>query len=339
MASPTVHPEPGPGLPGARRRETAGALCVAQVPRAGPGETVGAVRDRITGRRFASVADVAVLELRAPGRTERLVGLVPIETLLAADGRARIAEVMDDTPPVCGPDTDQETAADLMVRQREGSVAVVDADGRFCGLIPPVRMLEVLVEEHEEDLARLVGVMRERRGARRASLEPIPHRFWHRLPWLLVGLVGVLASAGIVGAFEEQLAATVLLGVFLPGVVYMADAVGTQTEALVIRGLSVGVPIRAVLRLEIVTGALIGAMVSVLFIPVSILIWGDATVSLAVGLALLAACSTATGVAIALPAVLARLGRDPAFGSGPLATVLQDLLSILMYFVIATALL
>jgi magnesium transporter len=57
-----------------------------------------------------------------------------------------------------------------------------------------------------------------------------------------------MASAAIVGAFEEQLEDNVLLAVFVPGVVYMADAVGTQTEALVIRGLSVGVSIRAILR-------------------------------------------------------------------------------------------
>lgn len=53
-------------------------------------------------------------------------------------------------------------------------------------------------------------------------------------------------------------------------------------------------------------------------------------------LALFGACSTATLVAIALPASLRRLGFDPAFGSGPLATVVQDLVSIVIYFALAT---
>jgi magnesium transporter len=79
--------------------------------------------------------------------------------------------------------------------------------------------------------------------------------------------------------------------------------------------------------------------VTLLFIPASLVICGDAKVAVSVGLALLAACSTATAVAIGLPYVLSRLGRDPAFGSGPLATVIQDLLSIVLYFVIATAIL
>ena len=62
-----------------------------------------------------------------------------------------------------------------------------------------------------------------------------------------------------------------------------------------------------------------------------------AAVALAVGLALFAACSTATVAAMLLPWLFSVSGRDPAFGSGPLATVIQDLLSILIYFAIAAA--
>ena len=65
--------------------------------------------------------------------------------------------------------------------------------------------------------------------------------------------------------------------------------------------------------------------------------WEDFDVALAVSLALFAACSVATLVAMALPWAFQRLGADPAFGSGPLATVVQDLLSIVIYFVTALA--
>ncbi len=65
---------------------------------------------------------------------------------------------------------------------------------------------------------------------------------------------------------------------------------------------------------------------------------GDWMLAAAVALAVLAASTIATGVALALPWLLNRLGRDPAFGSGPLATVIQDLLSIVIYFVAVTVL-
>jgi magnesium transporter len=244
---------------------------------------------------------------------------------------------MDPDPPFVGPGIDQEVAAWRMVQHGESSLAVVDADGRFRGLIPPTRMLAVLLEEHDEDMARLGGFLAGTAEARRASEEPVSRRLWHRFPWLLLGLAGAMLSAGIVASFEEQLRQVVLLAFFVPGIVYMADAVGTQTEALVIRGISVGVPIRRILVRELVTGAVIGVAIAAAFLPFALLVWGDAEVAAVVALALFASCSTATAVAMGLPYLLHRLGRDPAFGSGPLATVIQDLASILIYFGIAAA--
>jgi magnesium transporter len=153
-----------------------------------------------------------------------------------------------------------------------------------------------------------------------------------------VGLGGALLSADIVGAFEAQPRDRVILAFFVPGVVYLADAVGTQTEALAIRGLSVGVPIGRVAARELLTGLLIGVALALAFFPLALWRWGQADVALAVSLALLAACSIASVVAMSLPWAFDRLGADPAFGSGPLATVVQDLLSIVVYFVIAIGL-
>jgi magnesium transporter len=141
-----------------------------------------------------------------------------------------------------------------------------------------------------------------------------------------------MVAAVIVSRYEDRLSRQVILAFFLPGIVYLADAVGTQTEAVVIRGLSVGVPIRGIVRQEAVTGVLIGLAMAAAFLPPAWLLWGDLRTVSAVALALLAACSVATVVALVLPAVLTRFHLDPAFGAGPLATVIQDLLSIMIYF-------
>jgi magnesium transporter len=69
-----------------------------------------------------------------------------------------------------------------MVERHECSLAVVDDDGRFLGLIPPHRMLAVLLDEHDEDLARLGGYLAGTRRARGAAEEPIGRRLWHRQP-------------------------------------------------------------------------------------------------------------------------------------------------------------
>ena len=90
-----------------------------------------------------------------------------------------------------------------MVERHECSLAVVGADGQFLGLIPPYRMLRVLLDEHEEDLARLGGYLVGTARARGAAEEPVAQRLWHRLPWLLVGLLGAMAATAIVGGFEQ----------------------------------------------------------------------------------------------------------------------------------------
>jgi magnesium transporter len=116
------------------------------------------------------------------------------------------------------------------VRHREGGLAVVDDDHRFVGLIPPMALLGVLLQEHDEDMARMGGYLKSSSLARNAAEEPVARRFIHRMPWLLVGLVGAMLSIGIVSAFEERLERNVALAFFIPAVVYIADAVGTRPK-------------------------------------------------------------------------------------------------------------
>ncbi len=172
---------------------------------------------------------------------------------MAAGPGALAGSLMDADPAVVAADLDQEAAAWKAARHGESSLAVVDARGSFLGLVPPARLLTVAVAEHDEDLARLGGFLRSAESARHAMDEPIRARLWHRLPWLMLGLLGSAGAAFLVRGFEAELASEVRLAFFIPGIVYMADAVGTQTEALVIQGLSVGVAIRSVFRLESVT--------------------------------------------------------------------------------------
>ncbi|MGH8834589.1 MAG: magnesium transporter [Actinomycetes bacterium] len=310
---------------------TAAEHVSAAVPVVSPDITVETALAAMHGQRFDSAAMVAVCD------DDALVGVISIERLLAAAPDIRIGRLMDPRPPTVEAGTDQEHAAWQAVRHGQAGLAVVGTDGRFRGIIPPQRMLAVLLAEHDEDIARLGGFLGSTASARAASLEPVTRRLWHRLPWLLIGLVGAMLAAVLVGSFEEELEQNVLIALFVPGIVYLADAVGTQTEALIIRGLSVGVGIRRVVGREIITGLLVGLLLAAGMLPLTLLVWGDADVAIAVSAALLAASSIATVVAMALPWLFHRLGKDPAFGSGPLATVIQDLLSIAIYLVIARA--
>jgi len=316
---------------GVAELHTAARHASRNVPLAGRQDTVGAVLDRMLGHLYDSAGVVAVLD------GDQLLGLVPLERILAASPPTLVTDIMDTDPPVVGPGTDQERAAWLAVQHAEPTLAVVDATGRFVGLVPAPALLGVLLEEHDEDMVRLGGFTRSASAAQTTTVEPVLQRLRHRLPWLLLGLAGALVAAGVVGRFEEQLAQEVLIAYFVPGVVYMADAVGTQTETLVIRGLSLGIGVRRVATREVITGVLLGIILGALALPLVGALWGDWSVAAAVALALLAASSIASLIALALPWLIQRLGKDPAFGSGPLATVIQDVLTVAIYLAVATA--
>lgn len=311
--------------------ETAAEHATLDVPVVEGDTTAAAIRRLLGARRYRCASHVVVV------RSRQFAGIVRVEEALAAPDHEIATRLMDAQAPVVAPGIDQEVAAWQAVRRGESALAVVDARGDFAGLIPPDRLLAVLLAEHEEDLSRLGGFMSSTASVRRSTVEPVRRRFRHRLPWLLVGLAGALASADLVGAWQARLEGMVMIAFFIPAIVYLADAVGTQTETVVVRGLSIGVRLRQMLARETLTGLAIGVALACVAGPLLLWRWGNPQLALAVALALFAACSTATVVAMFLPWGLDRAGIDPAFGSGPLATVIQDLLSILIYFVIVDA--
>lgn len=111
------------------------------------------------------------------------------------------------------------------------------------------------------------------------------------------------------GGFEETIARDIRLAFFVPGVVYLADAVGTQTEALIIRGLAAKADVQRAFGLEVLTGLAMGLLLGGLAFPAVWLVFGTADLALAVALALMAACSLATVVAMLLPWAMAKAGR------------------------------
>ena len=325
---------------GARQRDDAidGAVAppgldlhlVERVPTCQPSDRVADIREALVEADHESVDDIAVCD------DGRLRGLIPLRRLLAAGGDEQASTLMDPDPPVVGAQPgDFEPAAWKAVHHGESSLAVVDPDGILRGLVPPARLLSLLLETHDQDFARLRAYLASTQEARRAAEEAVGRRLRHRFWWLVLGLAGAALSAWIVGRFETRIATDIRLAFFIPGVVYLADAVGTQTEAVMVRGLSVGAPGRVALRLEALTGPAMGLVLALLSFPAIWLALRDPAIAAAVSIALLAACSVATVVAAAIPLALARTGRDPAFASGPLATVVQDLLSLVIYFLVA----
>jgi magnesium transporter len=316
-----------------RHHEPVGRHLIAAVARAGPDERVDAVRARLAHDKPASLELVLVV-----GADGRLSGVVPIARIFAAAAEALVSEAMDRNFPCVTADTDQERAASLALQHGVDALPVVDAGGRPLGVMPAQALLQVLRREHVEDLHRLAGIQREASQARHAIEDPPLRRMRHRLPWLLVGLGGSAIATAAMASFEATLRASLTVAFFVPGIVYLADAIGTQSEAIAVRRLSLTrAGIVHLLAGELRTGMLLGAVLGLASLVSIWLVFGDVRLAAAVATAVLFAGSMAAVLGLLLPWWIARSGRDPAFGSGPLATVIQDILRLFVYFAVVRA--
>jgi magnesium transporter len=323
--------EPGDGV----RRESAEFHVLKKILLARPETTCGEAVAQFRQQQL-DYADAAVVI----DSQRRVVGMISTGKLVTEGANTPLGRVMQRDVPIATLDTDQERVASLAIDSVLGAVPIVDGNGCFVGLITPQALLSVLRREHVEDLHRLTGILIETDAAR-AAIEGSPlRRARHRLPWLFVGLAGSALAAVIMARYEAILKARVEIAFFLPGVVYLADAIGTQTEAIAVRGLSLShLGIRQLLGRELWTGVTMGACLGTV---AALALWAflqDLPLALAIGMALFASGSIASAIGLVLPWSFHRFGFDPAYGSGPLGTVAQDLLSVLLYFVCITALL
>lgn len=298
------------------------------VPTAAAKSTARAVLDGLRGGRFDSVESVYVL-----GSEKALVGVVPLAALFAAPPDTPVAALMLRDPRSVRADVDREEAASVAIREELAVVPVVDEQGRFIGVFPAHAIMNVLRAEHLEDLHHMAGIWHRSEEARRALVARPLQRARYRLPWLLVGLAGSLLATSVVAQFEAILQSQIAVAFFMPAIVYLADAVGTQSEAVAVRGLSLtDAGIGRLLAGEIAAGILMGVVLAMVAGGFTIVVFDDAGLALTVGVSLLGACAIATGLGLLLPWVFSKVGWDPAFASGPVGTIIQDVLSLLIYF-------
>ena len=158
-----------------------------------------------------------------------------------------------------------------------------------------------------------------------------------RSPALVIGLVLGIGISFVTSSFEEVLSHNVQVAFFMPFIIYIADAIGTQTEAIYSRNLKNG---KAKFSIYLRKEFLLGLIFGVIFGAVSgliVLAWlGNGLLAAAVGISSLVAVATAPLVALSVAQVFQSMRKDPAAGSGPIATVIQDVRSVIIYGLVAS---
>ncbi|MFL6557521.1 MAG: magnesium transporter [Bacillus sp. (in: firmicutes)] len=265
----------------------------------------------------------------------KLVGVVSYRDLLLAEPDEQIRTIMYERIISVTVTTDQEVVAQIVQRYDFLAIPVVDENNVLVGIVTVDDIIDIVMKEANEDIEKL--------SATGKSIDFETKTFVaaaRRLPWLILLLFIGVISGRIISSFEETLQKVVALAFFMPMIAGMTGNTGTQSLAVVVRGLisydiDKGVITRLIVR-ELGVGITIGVTCAVLIAVIAYIWQGSLILGAVVGSSLFFTLIIGTLAGTIIPLILFRLNIDPAVASGPLITTLNDIFSLLTYFGIAT---
>ena len=263
------------------------------------------------------------------------VGYVTLGRLLSSRREMRLKDILEDsfrTIPV----TESEADVAYMFNQYHLiSTPVVDASGRLIGVITIDDAMNVLDEEHEQDMLRLAGV-----GDDSSLSDGAFATARQRLPWLVVNLFTASISAFVISRFESTIASLVMLAALMPIVASTGGIAGTQSLAVAVRALATrsltSANAKRVVMREMLGGLLNGLGLAVILGLAGFLIFGDWKLGLVLGMAMITNQVVAALGGVLVPLGLHRLDLDPALASGTFVTTLTDVLGYLAFLGLAS---
>ena len=270
-----------------------------------------------------------------------LVGQVSLRKLIIAPESTVIRNIMDTNIVSAVTTDDQEAVADDFRRYDLTSIAVCDKEERLVGIITIDDIVDVIQDENTEDIKKMAAIIPSDEAYLKTSVWNL---VTHRLPWLLLLMISATFTSTIITHFESLLSGAVVLTAFIPMLMDSAGNSGSQTSVTVIRNMALGeVELSDWLRVlfkELRVAVLSGLALAVVnFLRMMIFTSAGMMVSLTVSVTLLCTVVIAMAVGCLLPMGAKRLGLDPAVMASPMITTIVDACSLLIYFMIASAML
>jgi magnesium transporter len=272
-------------------------------------------------------------------RERRLHGSVRLEDLILAAPSETVGEIMDVNTYAVRVDDDQEEAAQRIARYDILALPVVDHEDKLVGIITHDDAMDVLQEEATEDFHRVGSVRDLVVNVRDASIATL---YRARIFWLVVLVFANIFSGAGIAYYEDTISAYLGLLFFLPLLIASGGNAGSQSATLMVRGMATGEVKLAdwgwIVGRELLVAGLLGLTMAVAVSAIGLVRTGtDITLVVAISMVLIVVVGSLIG--ILLPLLLTRLNMDPATASAPLVTSLCDVVGVLIYFGIATAVL
>lgn len=264
---------------------------------------------------------------------ERLVGLITLKNLIISKPEARLIDVVNKEVISVSTSTDSETVTNLFEKYDLVVLPVVNALGQLVGRITVDDVVEVMKEEANEDYQLMSGITEDV-----DSTDKVWVLSRARLPWLLIGLLGGIASSRFIEMYEGTLKIHPEMAFFMPLIAAMGGNVGVQSSAIVVQGLAndtLGTQnIMSKILKELRVALLNGLVCSVLLLSYNLLFSTSYDLSVTVSVALFSVIIFASVLGTFIPMLLHKFKIDPAIATGPFITTTNDLLGLAIYFTI-----
>ena len=261
-------------------------------------------------------------------------GYVTLGRMLASRRDVLLRDITEESFRTVRASEDEEEVAHLFNKYHLISMPVVDEAEQLVGVITIDDAMNVLDEEHEEDILRLAGVSEE---------SSLSDRIWDttrgRFVWLFVNLLTAILASYVISLFQDEINALVALAVLMPIVASMGGNAGTQSMTVAVRALATreltGKNARRVLWREVVVGTLNGAAFGIVMSLVVAFWFGVPMLAVVIAIAMMLTLAAAAFAGIVLPLALDRMGVDPALASGPFVTTVTDVVGFFAFLGLA----
>jgi magnesium transporter len=273
-----------------------------------------------------------------------LQGYVPARNLIVNVPHLPLRQVMRNPEHTVYADTTREEVVDIVERYKIPALPVVDLDNILVGVITYENVVEAIEDIADETIAFMGGTAEDI-----SALDHVFRRFLSRAPWLMVTLVGGLISASIMAYYQglrPELLAVIFF--FIPLINGMSGNVGIQCSTVLVRSMAIGVLTsgkrgEAVVKevaIGLITGTFFGALCGLVVYFLSLYGIGEFNgdplhLGIMISIGLLGASLTATILGVGAPFFFVRMGVDPALASGPIVTAFNDIMSMIIFFLIS----
>jgi magnesium transporter len=314
--------------------DTAGSLMAKELVKVYETWTVAGCMRRIRGqaKEVTRVHSIYVVD-----KEDKLVGRLSLKDLIIAKSDQSIADISKSKVDSVNVNEDDEEVAKIMAKYDLEAIPVVNDNNVLVGRITIDDIVDVLREEADKDYQLAAGLTQDV-----DSDDTILELTKARLPWLFLGLIGGVGAFLIMGLFENTFTENAVLFFFTPLIAAMAGNVGVQSSAIIVQGLAnddVKGSINSRLIKEMLLAALNGFILALFLFAFVWIHEGKINTALAISTSLVIVIIVAGLIGTFVPLFLNKRGIDPAIATGPFITTSNDIFGILIYFLIAKAIL